>query len=317
MSRRAGSGGVWGSPELRSYRINETDMNTDGERLASLADTIERLRARIEQHGDHIGGHETRTRVILIDPLLRSLGWDTEDPEMVIHEHRAGSLKLDYALVDQGKVIGILEAKALGSRLNDVAWGKYVAELPRVPVVAFTNGDEWRFFRKSNKWQPETVKVAAAPGGAFKVGFDLHHKIGRTVAPPPPPPPPPDGKTLTKLRDKIKAREFPKGKKPTRVIFEGVPIELPKRTWKQMYATVARHLVATGMIRPNTIIKPKVRRRGRPLVSSSDDGFHSAVDIGGGLWSEGNVSREMAVDNSIYLLEECGVDPSTVWVYFD
>ena len=296
-------------------------MNTDGGQLDRLAETIERLRARIEQHGDHIGGHETRTRVIVIDPLLRSLGWDTEDPEMVIHEHRAGSLKLDYALVDRGEVIGILEAKSLGSKLKDAAWGKYIAELPQVPVVAFTNGDEWRFFRKSNKWQPETVKLSEAPGGAFKVGFDLHQKIGRPVGPlpppPPPPPPPPNGKVLTKLRDKVKAGEFPKGKKPTRIIFEGVPIELPKGTWKELYVAVAKHLVTTGRLQVNMIDVRESGRSVRSLVTADKESFKGAVDIGGGLWLQGNVSRMGAVDNSNFLLEVCDVDPATVRVHFD
>ena len=307
-----GVGACWVNREMRSYRIIDTQMNTDSGQLDRIAETIELLRARIEQHGDHIGGHETRTRVILIDPLLRPLGWDTEDPEMVIHEHRAGSLKLDYALVEQGEVIGILEAKALGSKLHDAAWGKYVAELPGVPVVAFTNGDEWRFFRKSNKWQPETVKVAAARGGAFKVGFDLYRKIGRPVGPPPPP-----GKTLPELRAEIKARKFPKGKKPTRVIFDGVPIELPKGTWKELYVAVAKHLVTTGRLQVNGIDVPERGRSVQSLVSARKDRFKGAVDIGGGLWLQGNVARIGAVDNSIFLLEVCGVDPATVRVHFD
>lgn len=287
-------------------------MNTDPERLSLLAKTIERLRARITQHGEHIGDHETRTRVILIDPLLRSLGWETEEPASVVHEHSVGRQRVDYALKIQGTIFGILEAKALKSKLNDGALVKYVGQHPNVPVIAFTNGDEWRFFLKVNQYERETVKVSASLEGAFKIGFDLDQKIGR----PGEPPPPPNGITLPKLLARMMAGEFPKGKKPTRVSFDGVPTELPKRTWKQMYATVASHLVATGRIhRGNVPIKrPKAKK---PLVSLSKDGFNSAVDIGGGLWLEANVNATGAVDNSIFLLERCGVDPSTVRVHFD
>lgn len=112
------------------------------------------------------------------------------------------------------------------------------------------------------------------------------------------------------------AGEFPKGKKPTRVSFDGVPTELPKRTWKQMYATVASHLVTDGVLnRGNTPIKRP--RANKNLVSRSKDGFNSAVDIGGGRWLEANVNAIGAVDNSIFLLEVCGFDPSTVRVHFD
>lgn len=299
-----------------SYRINRTDMDTDIKFLKSLARTIDSIGSRIERHGTHIGGHETRTRVVLIDPLLRSLGWNTEDPEMVVHEYGIGSLKVDYALFSKGEVFGILEAKAFGRKLKDEAWGKFVAELPQVTVVAFTDGDEWRFFRKSNKWQPETVKVSETPGGAFQVGFEIYEKIGRREVPPPPPPPPPNGITLPDLLAQMMAGEFPKGKKPTRVSFDGVLTELPKRTWKQMYATVASHLVTDGVLnRGKTPIKRPIAKK--PLVSRSQDGFNVPVDIGGGLWLEANVNANGAVANSIFLLQECGVDPSTVRVHFD
>ena len=164
---------------MRSYRINETDMNTDEKYLIQLSETIEQLRCRITEHGKHIGGHETRTRVILIDPLLRSLGWEPEDPALVVHEHPIGDLRVDYALFRRGKVIGILEAKALGSKLSDSDLAKYVEEIPGVPVIAFTNGNEWRFFRKSGKRKSrtrETVKVSS--GASFKTGFLIYQKIG-------------------------------------------------------------------------------------------------------------------------------------------
>lgn len=85
-SVHAGSGARRQGTDLTSCRINETDMNTDDGILEELEATIERLRSRMTQHEEHVGGHETRTRVILIDPLLRSLGWDPEDPEIVVHE---------------------------------------------------------------------------------------------------------------------------------------------------------------------------------------------------------------------------------------
>ena len=289
-------------------------MNTDGKLLKALASAVDLINSRIERFGDHIGGHETRTRVILIDPLLRSIGWYTEDPEMVVHEYGIGSLKVDYALFSQGELFGILEAKALGRKLNDEAWGKFVAEQPQVAVVAFTDGEEWRFFRKSNNWQRETVNVSDHPGGSVLAGFEIYEKIGRRENPHPPPP---GGKTLPELRAKIKAREFPEGKRPTRVIFSGLPIELPKGTWKELYVAVANRLVTTGRLQVNMIDVRESGRSVRSLVTDDKESFKSAVDISGGLWLQGNVSRIGAVDNSNFLLEVCDVDPATVRVHFD
>ena len=48
--------------------------------LESLLELVETLKARIDTHGDQLRKSEALTRYALIDPLLRELGWDTEDP---------------------------------------------------------------------------------------------------------------------------------------------------------------------------------------------------------------------------------------------
>lgn len=302
-----------GKGEFKSCKISGPGMNAEDGQLDQLAETIGRLRLRIEQHRQHIGGHETRTRVILIDPLLRSLGWDTEDPEVVVHEKRVGNLVVDYALIDRGEVFGLVEAKSLGSKLNDEDWGKYAEQLPGVPVIALTNGNEWRFFPKSNARQRE-IKIVSN-GERFQTWYEINQRIGRAALV--------DtddaisGALLPDLLAQMLAGEFPKGIKPTRISFDGLPIVLPKRTWKQMYATVASHLVATGRIKANTTIRPEGKKDGKPLLSPSKDGFHAPMDIGRGLWLEANVAAKGAVANSIFLLEWCGIDPTTVRVHFD
>ena len=49
--------------------------------LENLLTLIEKLQERIDSHGDALKKNEMLTRYALIDPLLRELGWDTEDPE--------------------------------------------------------------------------------------------------------------------------------------------------------------------------------------------------------------------------------------------
>ena len=51
--------------------------------LDELRDLIETLQQRIEKHGSALQASEALTRYALIDPLLRTLGWDTGDPSQV------------------------------------------------------------------------------------------------------------------------------------------------------------------------------------------------------------------------------------------
>ena len=49
--------------------------------LDDLKETIETLRERIQAHRPYLEGNETRTRQVLIDPVLHTLGWDVGDPQ--------------------------------------------------------------------------------------------------------------------------------------------------------------------------------------------------------------------------------------------
>ncbi len=87
--------------------------------LENLLILIEKLRGRIDRHGDALRQSEALTRYALIDPLLRELGWDTEDPDVVVPEYSSGGGRVDYALCKNGKSVIMLEAKKLDTPLND------------------------------------------------------------------------------------------------------------------------------------------------------------------------------------------------------
>lgn len=292
-------------------------MNTDGKYLNRLSETIGQLRSKIERHGVHIGGHETRTRVILIDPLLRSLGWDTEDPEMVVHEYRAGSLKLDYALVDGGEVIGIVEAKALGSKLNDAAWGKYVAELPSVPVVAFTNGDEWRFFGKSNGWQAESVRVSS--GESFRTGWEFDQKFGRVVVQPHYPGSTEDPGHEVKRDWYPLCDEIPNSH--PRWVRLGEAASTQWVSWRRLYVDVAKYLVSSGGITPSDL--PIWVTKGRKWAINHEpkgpDGepFISSAMVGPDMWLEAHGNPKTHREYSCRLLKRYHSNPGSVQLCFD
>lgn len=293
-------------------------MNEDDGQLDRLDETIVRLRARIEQYGDHIGGHETRTRVILIDPLLRSLGWDTEDPEMVVHEHRVGSLKVDYALFSEKMLIGILEAKALGSKLNDADLVKYVDELPRVPVIAFTDGDEWRFFWwKSNGRRREIVRVSS--GESFRTGWEFNQKIGRVVVQRQYPGPPDNPDTEVEREWYPLCDQMPDSHPRWVRMGETAPTEWA--SWRRLYVDVAKYLVSSGDIRPSDL--PIWVTKGQKWAINHEptgpDGepFISRALIGPDMWLEAHGNPKTHRDYSCRLLRRFHSYPESVQVCFD
>lgn len=53
-----------------------------------------------------------RTRVALIDPLLRALGWDVSHPAMVMAYYKVGNQPAYYRLMrSDGKAVATLEVK--------------------------------------------------------------------------------------------------------------------------------------------------------------------------------------------------------------
>ena len=81
--------------------------------LEGLIRLLETLQQRIQQHGDALRQSEMLTRYVLVDPLLRGLGWDTEDPDQVRPEFNTKPGYADYALLSGGKPIIMVEAKKL------------------------------------------------------------------------------------------------------------------------------------------------------------------------------------------------------------
>ena len=54
--------------------------------LNDLKGVIEKLQGRITNHEGYLQ-KEPRTRTLLVDPLLRELDWDVEDPHLVELEY--------------------------------------------------------------------------------------------------------------------------------------------------------------------------------------------------------------------------------------
>ena len=116
--------------------------------LESLLQLVETLRERIDSHRDALRQSEALTRYALIDPLLREMGWDTEDPGMVVPEYRSGSGSADYALIGNGRPVMMVEAKKLGTPLRDqvLAQGINYCLMEGTNHFAVTDGSNWEIY---------------------------------------------------------------------------------------------------------------------------------------------------------------------------
>ena len=124
---------------------------------SSTAPQAQQLTAVLREIGGRIARHrgasigEQNTKLTLINPVLRALGWDVEDLEDVRHEYRRLShdKPVDYALMLARKPKLFLEAKGLDENLNDPRWANQIisyATVAGVEWVVLTNGDDYRIY---------------------------------------------------------------------------------------------------------------------------------------------------------------------------
>ncbi len=127
--------------------------------LESLLELVETLRGRIDEHGAALRLSEALTRAALIDPLLRELGWDTEDPALVMPEYRLGRGYADYALLNDGRPLIMVEAKKLGTPLQDAAsQGIGYCIEDGIGYFAVTDGQRWEIY-ETHKMAPIFEKL--------------------------------------------------------------------------------------------------------------------------------------------------------------
>lgn len=116
--------------------------------LTPLVEQIEALQRIIRGERGTVGSHELRTRVMLIDPILRMVGWAPEDPHAVVVEYATGTGRADYALLgENARPVALLEAKVLGSRFD--AHTRQIVTYATETGIGFagiTDGDRWMLY---------------------------------------------------------------------------------------------------------------------------------------------------------------------------
>jgi predicted type IV restriction endonuclease len=102
--------------------------------LTSLVDVIRQAVDSAQRYGVTLRKNEAATRAVLIDPILRALGWDIANTSMVEVEKVLNNTRVDYALYDGNGDVGVVvEGKALDKVLGD-------GQVPTLLAYAFQHG---------------------------------------------------------------------------------------------------------------------------------------------------------------------------------
>ena len=299
--------------------------------LDQLVETIEMLKSRIQDHRAVLQGNEARTRLSLIDPLLRALGWDISDPEMVRPEYAVGSKRADYALLnDQERPPAVvLEAKRLDEQLSPNHRSQvvtYASELgSRYP--ALTNGDQWEVFDNSLYGEPIekrlilNTSIVQDPSVKCALQFLLLWRPNITLdqpmkanepllgTEPPIPPSPPVGWTPLNGSINPTSKPAPKSMK--------LPSgdELVLKSWRGVIVQTALWLHRTGHLSKGNCQLLSSAKSNRYILSR--DGKHpdstdflSPYRVGDQIILETHLSSIEVIRRTIRILEHCGQDPS-------
>ena len=139
--------------------------------LTKAMELFEEVKQRFEDHkGDF---SEFRTRILLIDPVLRLLGWDVENPGLVVLEYQPNTQNrksADYVLKNKGKNVVIVEAKNIDIDIENWEHRDQADDYARYAEVKFfvlTNGVKWLLYERDLMTSLESLKPI--------VSFDVAH----------------------------------------------------------------------------------------------------------------------------------------------
>ena len=318
--------------------------------LDDLKETIETLRERIQAHRPYLEGNETRTRQVLIDPMLHKLGWDVGDPNSVELEYRIGRDWADYVLMGSGRPIAVIEAKALGKPLDEKETMQALnyANTAGIPYMTLTNGDHWRMLEVFKQapikdrilmnfqlTQDESYACALQALGLWR--SNLASGKPKEAATPVMIEKPTRDESAPTISEPSRGKKVAKPsnngdwipltslkvnyghKAPAYIKFPDSSIR-PLKNWADLCAIVAEYLAKIGKIStrdcPISKDKSKLYLVHTEPIHPDDREFVNKRKIGNGLWLMTHGSSQALYKNACWLLEheQFGVNPSTVLV---
>jgi predicted type IV restriction endonuclease len=119
------------------------------EYISRFVNLINRLKEKLVKYKDLFVQNEAAVRYAIVNPFLRMLGWDIEDPEEVIPEYTNPRIegKADYALFIKevsNIPIAFIEVKKLGGITGEIVREKLKYSFDSgVRYTIITDGNEW------------------------------------------------------------------------------------------------------------------------------------------------------------------------------
>ena len=303
------------------------------------------LRTRMAEHDDYLRRSEYSTRILLIDPVLRKLGWNVEDPELVrleVELARPRGLRADYVLLERGAPVAIVEAKSFG---RDLRGGRFLGQAVEyagyagVQLFVITDGNIWQLYgrgRGRSSSRPSQLEMefdiqssnstdlAKTVLALRQPNLDLSQPIHSAPNP------------LFKINQSTKRRARPPARsfssspekspwypvselsvvdqqRPTCIKFpDGIEMKFVRPGWIGVPFNLVRWLVDTGRLRPHCL--PIKRGNGDLLITASPIG--NPREVRKGLYMDRSQGSRAHLSDALDLMRQFEIDPTKVFVNF-
>ena len=301
--------------------------------LDEQTEIIDLLKKRIRDDGHALRANETRTRAVLIDPVLQMLDWDVSDPKAVTLEYEVGKAKADYALLgSNGRPVAVIEAKKLDEPLQShLTQMLTYAVMAGIRFAGLTNGDTWQIysvFEESALSEKLKLNVSIANDPSHECVLKLlwlwrpNLSSGKPVSvekPEPPKPKPVSPKPQGGWVSLLDFAATPGAKPPQYIKFPNQP-QRDVSYWYELLTHTAEWLCAGGLLTENRMPLRRGASRKRCIINT-EPRHPSGIDFkkpkavaGTSFVVEANVSGARAVSDSKRLLELCGQSLDTVQI---
>ena len=316
--------------------------------LESLLTLVEKLRERIDDHAPLLRQNEALTRYTLIDPLLRELGWNTENPDLVIPEYKGVGGSADYALFNGDKPLMIVEAKRLDTSLRDekvLTQGLTYCQKQGTRYLSVTDGRRWEIYEthklasidekrivefdlKSQSVAEVCLKALTLWGlrvsghvatGQISVVGPTHNQPDSPKSRPPTPQPTPPSPDEHEWRPLSELNPQPGSRHPIGIQFLDGSV-ISTKSWKSLLVEVVRWLINSNHLTQSHCPILKTPRSKRYVVSTeavhSDKKQFTSPIRAGSLYIETNTSSRGIAKGCRTVIEHVGQDPAQFKIRF-